>query len=236
MKSKEAAIKSTPKNSPQSYTECHGVKDQNFNKTPCYSVFYLRFLAVVIIFFLFLLLTPVFAQERTEFTIPEPQRQPLAPENPEEIPRQFRGITLGMTLDDLKTALIADSLFSFRGDRDVSFLPVREETMVETTGLSYIRRALFQLTEGSVYIMSFSLDTRQMDHYSVFTSFVKKYGEPIELSPGEAVWESETTRVSIERPLTVKYIDKTVFNRLLEDSKTRESQEVLRRESFLADF
>jgi hypothetical protein len=186
--------------------------------------------------FILLLLIPVFSQERMEFTIPEPERQPLAPENPEEIPRQFRGIALGMTLDDLKTALIADSLFSFRGDRDVSFLPVREETMVETTGLSYIRRAFFQLTDGAVYIMSFSIDTREIDHYSVFTSFVKKYGEPIELSPGEAVWESENTRVSIERPLTVKYIDKTVFDRLLEDSKARDNQEILRRESFLADF
>jgi hypothetical protein len=200
------------------------------------SVFYLRFLAVVHIFFLFFLLTPVFAQETMEFTIPEPERPSLAPENPEEVPRQFRGIALGMTLDDLKTALVADTLFSFRGDRDVSFLPVREETMVETTGLSYIRRAFFQLTQGAVYIMSFSLDTRQIDHYSVFTSFVKKYGEPVELSPTEAVWESETTRVSIERPLTVKYIDKTVFNRLLEESKARDSQEILRRESFLGDF
>jgi len=199
------------------------------------SVFYLRFLALVFIM-LFSLLTPVFSQETMEFTIPEPERRSLAPENPEEVPRQFRGIALGMALDDLKKALVADTLFSFRGDRDVSFLPVREETMVETTGLSYIRRAFFQLAQGAVYIMSFSLDTRQMDHYSVFTSFVKKYGEPVELSPTEAVWESENTRVSIERPLTVKYIDKTVFNRLLEESKARDSQEALRRESFLGDF
>ena len=190
----------------------------------------------VVLIILFSLLTPIFAQETLEFTIPEPETKSLAPETPEEVPRQFRGITLGMALDELKTALIADKLFSFRGDRDVSFLPVREETMVETTGLSYIRRAFFQLTGEAVYIMSFSLDTRQIDHYSVFTSFVKKYGEPVELSPGEAVWESETTRVSIERPLTVKYIDMTVFNRLLEDAKTRESLEVLRRENFLGDF
>jgi hypothetical protein len=188
------------------------------------------------LFFILLLLIPSFAQETFEFTIPEPERRSLAPEFPEEVPRQFRGIALGMALDELKTALAADSLFSFRGDRDVSFLPVREETMVETAGLSYIRRAFFQLTDGTVYIMSFSLDTRQMDHYSVLTSFVKKYGEPVSLSPTEAVWESDTTRVSIERPLTVKYIDKTIFDRLLEESKTSNSKEILRREEFLADF
>ena len=195
----------------------------------------MRFRAFLLLFIIFSF-TPLFAQERTEFTIPEPQKPPLAPENPQEVPRKFREISLGMALNELKSALAADSLFTFRGDRDVSFLPVREETMVETAGLSYIRRAYFQLIQGTVYIMSFSIDTRLIDHYSVFTSFVKKYGEPAVLNPGEAVWESDNTRVSIERPLTVKYIDKTVFNRLLEESKARDSQEILRREDFIADF
>ena len=171
-----------------------------------------------------------------EYTIPEPERRSLAPENPEPLPRQFRGLQLGQALDDLKSALIKDTLFSFRGDRDVSFLPVREQTLVETTGLSYIRRAYFQVQDNAVYIMSFSLDTRLMDHYSVFTSFVKKYGEPGVLTPGESVWESDDTRVSIERPLTVKYIDKTVFNRLIENSKTEQRQELLQRGEFLDDF
>jgi hypothetical protein len=176
------------------------------------------------------------APNQFEFLIPEPERRSLAPENPEAPPRQFRDLYLGMTLNSLKTALTGDELFSFRGDRDVSFLPIREETLVETTGLSYVKRAYFQLSEGAVYIMSFSLETRFMDHYSVFTSFVRKYGEPVDLSPGEAVWESDDTRVTIERPLTVKYIDMTVLNRLIEESKTNERLELLRREEFLADF
>ena len=178
----------------------------------------------------------IHAQETFEFTIPEPERRSLAPEYPEPVPRQFRELSLGMALNDLKTALTKDSLFRFRGDRDVSFLPIREETLVETTGFSYIRRAYFQLWDGAVFIMSFSLDTRLMDHYSVFTSFVRKYGQPLSLSPGEAVWENDDTRVSIERPLTVKYIDKTIFDRLTEESKTRAAREMLRREDFLGDF
>ena len=178
----------------------------------------------------------LYAQETSEYTIPEPEKRSLAPENPEDPPRKFRELFLGQSLDDLKSALTRDSLFSFRGDRDVSFLPVREQTLVETTGLSYIRRAYFQLNEGTVFIMSFSLDTRLVDHYSVFTSFVKKYGEPVSLSPGEAVWETDETRVSIERPLTVKYIDKKVFSHLIEESKTRERLELLNREEFLRDF
>ena len=193
-------------------------------------------LSLLFIIFFSLALTGVFAQDLLEYDIPGSARRSLAPENPEDLPRQFRDLALGMALEDLKSALIRDMLFSFRGDRDVSFLPVREQTLVETTGLSYIRRAYFQLVSESVYIMSFSLDTRFMDHYSVFTTFIKKYGEPQTLSPSEAVWDDGETRISIERPLTVKYIDRTVFDRLIEESRTGEKLELLRREEFLADF
>jgi len=193
-------------------------------------LFFLPCLVFVWVFY------PLQAQEKTEFTIPEPKKQALAPDKPEAPPRQFRGLSLGQSLDDLKKALAKDGIFSFRGDRDVSFVPVREETLVETTGLSYIRRAYFQLHGGAVFIMAFTMDTRFIDHYSVFTSFVKKYGQPRILTPTESVWETDDTRVSIERPLTVKYIDRKVFDSLLEESKTQEKFELFAREEFINDF
>ena len=193
------------------------------------------FLLVTLVL-LFSFLPGLFAQDITELFIPEPERPPLAPEFPEDPPRQFRALSLGMSLDGLKTALIADGIFAFRGDRDVSFLPIREETLVETTGSSFIRRAHFQLTDERVYLMSFDLNTRIIDHFSVFTAFVRRYGEPVSLSPSEAVWESENTRVSIERPLTVKYLDIMVFDELVEESRLQQSREIFAREEFLGEF
>ncbi|GHV89390.1 hypothetical protein AGMMS50267_17500 [Spirochaetia bacterium] len=153
------------------------------------------------------------------------------------LPRSFRGLSLGMELDELKTALTEDQmLFQFRGDRDVSFLPKREESLIETTGLSFIRRAFFQLREGRLFIMAFNLDPRLVDHYSVYTSFVKKYGEPAILTPQEAVWESGEVRLALERPLTVKYIDLQVFNGIIAESETLKSTELELRERFLNDF
>ncbi|MCL2602158.1 MAG: hypothetical protein FWD91_05025 [Treponema sp.] len=152
------------------------------------------------------------------------------------VPRQFRTLALGMPLDELRSVLTQDRLFAFRGERDVSFLPVRQETLVETAGNSFIRRAHFQLTEGEVFIMSFTLDTRRVDHYSVFMTFVNRYGQPVTLNPAEAVWEDDSTRVSIERPLTVKYIDLAVFRRLQEESQTLKAGETLLQERFLNEF
>ena len=154
----------------------------------------------------------------------------------ETLPRQFREISLGMGLDELKGALQQDDLFHFRGDRDVSFLPSREQSLVETTGSSFIRRAFFKLRDGQVFIMAFSLNTGIMDHYSVFTHLVQKYGEPSYLDPKEAVWETEDTRIALERPLTVKYIDKQVFNDIIDESGLTESRQVRERQEFLDAF
>lgn len=159
----------------------------------------------------------------------------FAQETP-DLPRQFRELYLGMSMDNLKTALLKDGYFNFRGDRDVSFLPVREQSLVETTGSLFIKRAFFQLRDGEVFIMSFSLNTDVIDHYSVFTQFSAKYGQPSWLDPKSAVWETETTRIAIERPLTVKYIDKIVFNDILDESGLVESGQVQLRQDFLNEF
>jgi len=178
---------------------------------------------------------PLWPQNTIDITLPSNTGPSLVPGS-EELPRSFRKLQLGMSLDDLKKALTDDELFEFRGDPDVSFLPMKEENLVETAGLSFIRRAFFQLREKAVFIMAFTLDSRRIDHYSVFTSLVKKYGEPASLNPREAVWENDTTRISLERPLTVKYIDMTVFKAIIDEAKTVESTEVFRRQGFLNDF
>ena len=153
-----------------------------------------------------------------------------------ELPRAFRGLRLGMGLEELKQALMADELFHFRGDRDVSLLPNRDQTVIETTGFSFIRRAFFQLRDGSLFIMAFTMDQERVDHYSVFTSFSAKYGDPADLDPRGAVWVSDSTRVSIERPLTVKYIDRAVFDELVKESRVVEGREAVLRKEFLDDF
>jgi hypothetical protein len=152
------------------------------------------------------------------------------------LPRQFRELSLGMSLDNLKETLAKDELFIFRGDRDVSFLPAREQSLVETTGRSFVKRAFFQLRDGEVFIMAFSLNTEIIDHYSVFTRFVERYGEPSWLNPKESVWETEETRIAVERPLTIKYIDKKVFNDIIEESNLLESRQVRLRQEFLDEF
>ncbi|MDR2375990.1 MAG: hypothetical protein LBD96_06075 [Treponema sp.] len=153
-----------------------------------------------------------------------------------ELPRQFRGISLGMGLEELKTALAADALFSFRGDRDVSFLPDPQQNLVETTGLSFVKRAFFQLNGGALFIMAFTMNTDLVDYYSLFTALTEKYGPPDSLNPRQSVWENGSTRLALERPLTVKYIDLGVFNEIVGDSTVQETHELRLRQEFIDAF
>ncbi len=148
----------------------------------------------------------------------------------------FQGIRLGMSLDELKLALLGNPLFAFRGDRDVSLLPAGEQVLIETSGLSFVKRAFFQLRENRLFIMAYTLNPETMDHYSVFSALVEDYGEPDSLDPKEAVWLSDEVRLSVERPLTVKYIDRKVFEQLVLDSRVTGTKESVLREEFLNAF
>jgi hypothetical protein len=152
------------------------------------------------------------------------------------LPMGFRSISLGMGLDQVKAALKADPLFRYRGDPDVSFLPQTSQYLIECEGNSYLHRAYFQFADSRLFIMILVLDTLRLDHYSLFSAFSAKYGPPSSLSPQETVWQSAPVRFSLERPLTVKYIDNKTFSALLSKSAVPSDLDKLSREKFIEQF
>jgi hypothetical protein len=129
-------------------------------------------------------------------------------------PRGFRGIELGMDLEEVKAKLSEDPLFDYRGDPDVSLLPQPPQTLIECAGNSFLQRAYFQFHEQKLYILILVLAPDRLDYYTLFSTLSKKYGDPASLDPSEAIWAFPGVRVSLERPVSVKYIDTEVFERL----------------------
>ncbi len=154
----------------------------------------------------------------------------------EPLPRGFRDIELGMSLDKVKEILRIDPFFDYRGDPDVSLIPSSEQRVIEANGVTFIRKGFFQFHEDRLYIIILQLDPRKMDYFSMYTNLKRKYGDQTELDPSEAVWDSADVRVSLERPLSMKYIDKPVFERLKEQGRMEESLQNLSRERFLELF
>ncbi|MDR1127209.1 MAG: hypothetical protein LBL06_03670 [Treponema sp.] len=156
-------------------------------------------------------------------------------EEPAPIPSAYRAFSLGMGLAELKDALAQDDLFNFQ-ESDISFVPLRTENYVTTTGFSFIRRALFQIKDEKVFAMAFTMDVGRVDYYSMYTTLVRKYGEPKILDPKQAVWEDEKTRLTLERPLFIQYIDKEVFTKMLDEAATARNEELEMQAEFLNEF
>lgn len=162
-----------------------------------------------------------------------PAQAAAAPASP---PTAFRGVALGMTVEQVKAELRDDALYRYRGDPDVSFLPSSGESLIEVEGSSYLRRAYFQFADGALFVFILVLDPSRLDHYGLFTAFSAKYGPPTSFDPREAVWQSDTVRFSLERPLTVKYIDRRVFDAQTAGGAARQDLELLSRERFIEQF
>lgn len=152
------------------------------------------------------------------------------------LPGEYRGIQLGMNIDAVKEALKKDAVFGYRGDRDVSMLLTENRSLIESAGSFFIARSWFQFYKDNLYTMILKLNTDTVDYYSVYSKFCEKYGEPLSINPERAVWEDGHTRVVIERPLIVKYIDLTVFNELLSQSTTEKAASETNRQNFIDGF
>jgi hypothetical protein len=158
------------------------------------------------------------------------------------VPRAFRSIELGMDRDAVMEALkiLSDParkpIFSYRGPEDVSLLPSPNQSLIDAAGMSFVKRGYFQFLDGKLWVMILVLNPDKIDHYSVYMSLAGKYGQPGLLDPKEARWEDSATRLALERPLTLRYMDLAVFGRLREGSSTKESVIELDRQDFLGDL
>ena len=186
--------------------------------------------------------TPVVGQSNQDTPQSESENQIVSPTKTSEqqdkttLPAEYRSIKLGMGIDAVKDALKQDSVFGYRGERDVSLLPTENRSLIESAGSYFISRSWFQFYKDNLYTMIFKLNTDTVDYYSVYSKFCEKYGEPASINPQRAVWEDEHTRVVIERPLIVKYIDLTVFNELISQSTTEKAASETNRQNFIDGF
>ena len=148
----------------------------------------------------------------------------------------FRAIRLGMALDDAKRALQAEPYFAYRGDPDVSFLPLSEQTLIECGGTSYISRAYLQFRDKRLATITLVLDAGRIDHYSLFIRLTDKYGPHAELNPSRVLWRFAAVDFALERPLTVKYIDRKAFDEEQTRGVAREALDDISRRRFLEQF
>ena len=159
----------------------------------------------------------------------------------EDLPRGYKDITLGMSLEETKDCLVKDPDFGYHGDRDVSLIPGSSKTLIETDadrgfGSNFLKHCWFQFSFNELYIITININPNKMDYYSVFTTLTKKYGEPTTFSPQAATWKDDEVTMSLEKPLTLKYIDNKIFNETQNYSNVQASPTEVTREMFLDEL
>lgn len=154
------------------------------------------------------------------------------------LPAGYGGITLGMSVEEVKAALKKNPQFGYRGDRDVSLLPGGDRTLIETDTTrsnpnSFLTQCWFQFYKEKLYIITINVKTTKMDHYSIFTTLCSKYGNPQSMNPQKSEWKDGNVIMSLEKPLTLKYTDQQVFESLLDEAAALDSAEEISRQNFL---
>ena len=94
----------------------------------------------------------------------------------------------------------------------------------------------FNLKIEALAAIILELNPETMDWYTVYTSLENKYGLPNEIDPTKAWWDDGTTRLALERPLTVKYLDLQVFDTALEEETDRIAWRDIARKKFIDEF
>jgi len=157
-------------------------------------------------------------------------------ESYEEIPKGFHDFIFGDSLEIVKGKLKNDSYFSYRGDPDVSMMLTPDRSIIDTAGSGFIKRAFFIFLDEKLYQITLVLEEELIDFYTFQTEFTKKYGNPDSLDPSGMIWENEYNRISLEYPLSIKYVDLEVFNGILAESEANRSKEQVLREDFIKSF
>lgn len=148
----------------------------------------------------------------------------------------FDVFRLGMSLDELKGALSNNSFLLYNGDADVSLLNRPNTNLIDVPGITFVSRGVFQVVEGRLYSIALELNPEQISYYAMYTTLTKKYGDPVALDPSSARWESAAVRMTLEKPLTVKYIDMPLFQRLQKEGTAQDALQGLTRDKFLENF
>lgn len=149
------------------------------------------------------------------------------------LPKGYGSVTLGMSLEEVKEALKTDPAYNYRGDRDVSMLSGENRALISVDGVLFFEECLFQFEKDVLYIITLNLNKSELDYYSVFSTLCEKYGEPDSLSPEKSQWNNGTVIFSLEKDLSLRYIDVSTFEELQNTSKVEKTAKEKTRQDFL---
>ena len=154
----------------------------------------------------------------------------------EALPDGYRSIRLGMTIDQVKQNLQDDAIFNYRGERDVSLLTGKNQTIIETSSESWLENCWFQFYNNKLYSIIINFNSTHFDYNTIYNRLTDSYGIHSEMDPKRVVWENSSITMSLEKPISVKYLDNHIFEEIRSLSTIKQTEIEETRESLLEDL
>ena len=154
----------------------------------------------------------------------------------EDLPNGYREIRLGMSLEQVKENLQEDAIFNYRGERDVSLLTGKNQTIIETSSESWLENCWFQFYNDELYSIIINFNPEYFDYNTIYNTLTDSYGIHSEMDPKRVVWETAAITMSLEKPISVKYLDNYIFEDIRDLSMIKETKMEETRQSLLEDL
>lgn len=145
----------------------------------------------------------------------------------------FENLILGSDYDEVLSKLDSSENFIYNSEQPSW---IEENPVIVAEGRGFVEKGYFQFVDKKLYTITVEINQNKIDYYTIFTELKKKYGNYKKFSPKMVLWESEKCTLFLERPLTLKYLDKNLHQKLLDSASIKKSKKEILRENFLEKF
>ncbi len=145
----------------------------------------------------------------------------------------YKEIRLGMTLEEVRQ--IINSMPEFNPIRE-EILQIRiepDKQILTTEGYSFVSKAYFHFDNDRLYQILLKFNQNKIGYFNLLSTFRSRFGEPAFINPSKSYWQNERVRITIEKPATIKYLDRQIWNSIIGSGNQEDSDFIILRNDLL---
>jgi hypothetical protein len=126
----------------------------------------------------------------------------------------YRDFKLGQTMEEVRTVLRTSDDFIVRKEEILTIRLEPDTEIISSEGRGFIDKGYFHFHEDSLFQILLKIDEKKIGYYVLLKQLTGRYGDPALFTPQFAEWDDGVTTITLEKPCTLKYRDRTVWQEL----------------------